>query len=208
VISPKPLASLLGKLCLLALLGLCAIVLAGPVIVLLVFAGLGLLVYLPIHMLYRGKDPAIRALRNFAVRTRWALYGMTCWALSQVNRGIRSAGARSRQNPTVLAPGELSGSFGRHSVGAQLRPDPLSSPPVGRRVRGFKLLFLGRTIFETLSGSAVGAILAGGLFTYMGKLDGEREEAIMIGAVVGGLLGLVLGVSRKVPASQTSLKNV
>jgi hypothetical protein len=54
-----------------------------------------------------------------------------------------------------------------------------------------------------VSGSAVGTLLAAALVYYVNRL-GEMGAAIAIGASAGGLIGLVLGLSRTESKSQQS----
>jgi hypothetical protein len=160
----------LQKLCVLALLGFVALVLSGPIIVLLFFACIGLAAYIVIRVVRRGKEPAKKAARNLAIGTGKLFYGTGHWTLSQVKRGTDSVALRFKPKSGAASPEKL---------------------------RGSRLLYTGRVLLETISGGAVAVLLVGALSAYGGRPPGETKEAIFIGALIGCMVGFVLGASRK-----------
>jgi len=180
VLRSIPLISIVRKVCLLALLGVAALILLGPIIVVLTFAAFGVVAYLLVGTLLHGKEPATRVVKNLAARTRRVLYGATCWTLSQLNRGIKSVARKPRPPvPTYIVS---------------------TRPATGRN----RLIYAGRVLLETLSGAFVGTVMSGALFISMGRVEQELLIAVIAGASIGGLVGLGLGLSRKEHASHAS----
>jgi hypothetical protein len=168
---------------LLALLGFAALILLAPIIVVLTFAAFGVVAYLLVSALFQGKEPAKRVLKNLASGTRHALYGAICWTLSQLNRGIKSVARKPK--PAVAAV----------IVSTQSEP------------RRNRLAYAGRVLLETMSGAVVGTVMSGALFISMSRAEQELLIAVIMGASIGGLVGLGLGLSRKERASQGSFGN-
>jgi hypothetical protein len=177
-----PLVGAIRKICLLALLGFAALVLAGPILVVAFFAILGLGAYFLGQLMWRGKGPAKQVAIRAAGGARRAVYEVTCRCLSNVGKGINSI---------------------RPKVAVDVPPVPKSRIVVAKEPRPSRVAYLARVVIEMVSGSAVGTLLAAALVYYMNRL-GEMGPAIAIGASAGGLVGLVLGLSRTDSKSQQS----
>ena len=175
-----PLVGAIRKICLLAVLGFTALVLAGPILVVVFFALLGLAVYSLGQLLWRGKSPAKQVGIRVVEGARRATYEVTCSCLSFVGRGINSIKPRAAKS----AP-----------------PISKTQTVVAKKPKASRLAHVARVIVEALSGSAVGTLLAAALVYYMNRV-GEMGAAIAIGASVGGLVGLALGMSRSETKSQ------
>src|SRR5262249_12396976 len=148
-------------ICILAALGFGALVLVGPIIAVFLFASIGMAIYLLLRVAYSGREPAKRAVKNLATGARSTAYVMTCWARSQVRRGIDSMPGRYKEKPGH------------------------PTAPVAE-VTGKRLSFWGKLLLETLSGAAVGALLAAALFIYIDQAGKDLKEVIAIGAGIGG----------------------
>jgi len=182
VLFRHPLVGAIRKICLLAVLGFATLVLAGPIVVVVFFGLLGLGVYFLAQLLWKGKTPAkqvgIRAVHG----ARRAMYEVTCSCLSYVGRGINSIRPKSAKSAQPVSKPQLA---------------------VAHVPKASRLAYIARVAIEMVSGSAIGTLLAAALVYYMNRL-GEMGPAIAIGASAGGLVGLVLGLSRTESKSQQS----
>jgi hypothetical protein len=168
-------AFLFRRLAWLALLGFGALFLSGPVLALL-----SLLLALTLSL--------------FALMLPWVLLGLVFWVpFRALSRGSRAAWQDMRENTRGLCRKAvvLPVRTGVHvySHVAQL------GKRTGDRVYGASR-FAGAVIVEALSGALVGALIGALFLTIGGMAPHPQTLPMVLGAAIGGFLGVVVGVSR------------
>jgi hypothetical protein len=151
--------AILRKLCVLAVFGFLAIALAGPILalfsVVLCFALLGFLLWLPFHLLVHGRasnwTPGLEKVRCCA---RWG--GEAAWAACH---GVMRVGGQMQS--TIRGTASVVGAF----------------------------------LLEMISGALVGVMLA----VTCAAPQGVTPHAVALAAAVGGVVGVLVVVSRMRP---------